>query len=401
MTYGHFSSSDQRFSDRQLDKQLPAILDKALAEQMLSAQESYRLIECTAEELPTLLAAAGSLRDRHKGRTVTYSRKLFLPVTNLCRDRCSYCTFRKDPRDPAAWTMTRDDLHTWLKRGQLQGCKEALMCLGDKPELVSSAYRRTLQNLGHKTTTDYVYEACEIALSYGILPHTNAGIMTHDEMKWLKDVNVSLGLMLENISPRLRERGMAHFSAPDKDPAVRVKMIREAGQLAIPFTTGILIGIGETWREVVDSLLAIREIHQDYGHIQEVIIQNFRAKPQTRMADAPEPESFDMAKTVAVARLIFGGQMNVQAPPNLNPVDHRLLLQAGINDWGGISPVTKDYVNPEAAWPHLDILAQTCREEGFSLRERLAIYQEYIDRPGFLLPALRPRTEELQAQVAA
>lgn len=389
------------YSSTRFAKPFAEILDKALGAEVLSTEEGYRLIHCTEEECSALLAAAGSLRDRHKGRTVTYSRKLFLPVTNLCRDRCSYCTFRKDPRDPAAWTMTRQDLHEWLERGQVQGCKEALMCLGDKPELVSSGYRTTLANLGHRTTTAYVYEACEIALSYGILPHTNAGIMTSDEMKWLKDVNVSLGLMLENISPRLRERGMAHFSAPDKDPAVRVKMIREAGELEIPFTTGILIGIGETWEEVVDSLIAIREIHQEYGHIQEVIIQNFRAKPETRMAEAPEPESLEMAKTVAVARLLLGGQMNVQAPPNLNPVDHRFLLQAGINDWGGISPVTKDYVNPEAAWPHLKILAQTCEDEGFTLRERLAIYKEYIDRPGFLLPALRPQTEELQAVVAA
>ena len=367
----------------------------------LSAAQGYRLIHCTDEEFPALLAAAGELRDRHKGRTVTYSRKLFLPVTNLCRDRCSYCTFRKDPRDPAAWTMTRDDLRQWLARGQVQGCKEALMCLGDKPELVSRVYRTTLADLGHQTTTAYVYEACRIALSYGILPHTNAGILSYDEMQRLKDVNVSLGLMLENISPRLRQRGLAHFSAPDKEPAVRVKMIREAGELEIPFTTGILIGIGETREEVVKSLLAIRDIHQQYGHIQEVIIQNFRAKPDTRMADAPEPESLEVARTVAVARLLLGGQMNIQAPPNLNPADHRLLLRAGINDWGGISPVTKDYVNPEAAWPHLDTLAQTCREEGFRLCERLAIYQEYINRPGFLPPALRPRTEELQAQINA
>jgi FO synthase len=220
-------------------------------------------------------------------------------------------------------------------------------------------------------------------------------------MKWLKDVNVSLGLMLENISSRLCQKGMPHFSAPDKDPAVRVRMIREAGALEIPFTTGILIGIGETREECVDSLVAIREIHREYGHIQEVIIQNFRAKPNTRMAHAPEPESLEMARTVAVARLLLGGHMSVQAPPNLNPNDHKLLLRAGINDWGGISPVTKDYINPEAAWPHLDILAQTCREEGFTLRERLAIYPEYIDRPGYLQPALRPRTRELQTQVMA
>ena len=377
------------------------IFNKALQGKALSAEEGYTLINCADEDVPSVLAAAGELRDRHKGRTVTYSRKVFLPVTNLCRDRCSYCTFRKDPRDPEAWTMTPDELLDWIERGKVQGCKEALMCLGDKPELAYSGYRATLAGFGHQNTTEYIYRACKIALAQGLLPHTNAGVLSYDEMKWLKEVNVSLGLMLENISPRLRQRGMAHFSAPDKDPVVRVRMLREAGELEIPFTTGILIGIGETREECVDSLLAIRDIHREYGHIQEVIVQNFRAKPGTRMAHAPEPESLEMAKTVAVARLLLGGQMNLQAPPNLSPHDHKLILRAGINDWGGISPVTKDYVNPEAAWPHLVILAQTCQEEGFTLRERLAIYPEYITRPGFLLPALRPRTQELQAQVAA
>ncbi len=377
------------------------ILNKALQDKALSAEEGYTLINCADEEVPAILAAAGELRDRHKGHTVTYSRKVFLPITNLCRDRCSYCTFRKDPRDPDAWTMTPDEVLDWVERGKAQGCKEALMCLGDKPELAYSGYRALLAGFGHQNTTEYIYRACEIALAQGMLPHTNAGVMSYDEMKWLKTVNVSLGLMLENISPRLRERGMAHFSAPDKDPAVRVRMLREAGELEIPFTTGILIGIGETREECVDSLLAIRDIHREYGHIQEVIVQNFRAKPKTRMADAPEPESLEMAKTVAVARLLLGGQMNLQAPPNLSPHDHKLILRAGINDWGGISPVTKDYVNPEAAWPHLAALAQTCEEEGFTLHERLAIYPEYITRPGFLLPALQPRTQELQAQVVA
>ncbi|HKA56688.1 MAG TPA: 7,8-didemethyl-8-hydroxy-5-deazariboflavin synthase CofG [Candidatus Binatia bacterium] len=384
-----------------MQSHISVILAKALADGTLSAEEGYRLIRCPGDDVPALLAAAGALRDRHKGRTVTYSRKVFLPVTNLCRDRCSYCTFRKDPRDPDAWTMTPEEIRLWVDRGRAQGCKEALMCLGDKPEKAYHQYRKTLADFGHATTTEYVYRACEIALASGLLPHTNAGVLSYEEMKLLKDVNVSLGLMLENISPRLRQKGMAHFSAPDKDPAVRVRMLREAGELAIPFTTGILIGIGETLEERVDSLVAIRDIHAAYGHIQEVIVQNFRAKPDTRMAAAPEPESLDVAKTVAVARLLLGGRMNVQAPPNLNPDDHRLLLRAGINDWGGISPVTKDYVNPEAAWPHLDLLARTCREEGFTLCERLAIYPEYIDRPGFLLPALRPRTRELQAQVMA
>lgn len=379
---------------------IASILEKAKAGETLSAAEGYQLLRGAETELPLLLSAASALRDRSKGRTVTYSRKVFLPITNLCRDRCSYCTFRKDPRDPGAWTMSPEEIHDWLDRGRMQGCKEALMCLGDKPELAYSSYRKTLADFGHATTTEYVYRACEIALSHGILPHTNAGVMTYDEMKWLKNVNVSLGLMLENISPRLRQRGMAHFSAPDKDPAVRVRMIREAGELEIPFTTGILIGIGETLEERVDSLIAIRDLHHTYGHVQEVIVQNFRAKPNTRMASAPEPESLDMAKTVAVARLLLGEHMNLQAPPNLSPDDHKLLLRAGINDWGGISPITKDYVNPEAAWPHIEALARTCREEGFTLRERLAIYPEYINRPGFLLPTLRPRTAELQAQVS-
>jgi FO synthase len=196
-------------------------------------------------------------------------------------------------------------------------------------------------------------------------------------MKRLKPLNVSLGLMLENISLRLSQKGMAHFSAPDKHPEIRLRMLREAGQLSIAFTTGILVGIGETPEERVDALYAIRDVHETYGHIQEVIIQNFRAKPGTRMENYQEPDAFEIAKTVAVARLVLGGDMNIQAPPNLNPNDHRLLLRAGINDWGGISPVTMDYINPEAAWPQIDALAETCRQEGFRLAERLAIYDEF------------------------
>jgi FO synthase len=375
------------------------LLDKALAGGALTADEGYRLSNCRGDEAGALLQAAGLLRDRFKGKTVTYSRKIFLPVTNLCRDRCSYCTFRKDPGDPDAWTMTPDEIGSTLDRGHEQGCKEALMCLGDKPELAFPQYRETLAGLGHRTTTGYVYEACEMAIGRGFLPHTNAGVLSFDEMKLLKPVNASLGLMLENVSPRLSSRGMPHFSAPDKDPAVRLRMLREAGELSIAFTTGILIGIGETREERVDSLLAFRALQETYGHIQEVIIQNFRAKPGTRMADFTEPDAMEIAITVAVARLILGGKMNIQVPPNLNPKDQRLLLQAGINDWGGISPVTCDYVNPEAAWPHLDALAQLCRDEGYTLRERLAIYEEYVERPDFLPPRLRPLTLELQGAI--
>jgi FO synthase len=373
---------------------IESILEKAAAGDDLTVFEGTRLLDCEAEDARALLAAASELRDAWKGRTVTYSRKIFLPITNLCRDRCSYCTFRKDPSDPEAWTMTPNDIVDVLRRGRDQGCKEALMCLGDRPEDAIPSYRKTLSDLGHRTTVDYIYQACEMALEHDILPHTNAGVLDYQEMSRLKEVNASLGLMVENVSPRLRLKGQAHFSAPDKEPSVRLRMIREAGELAIPFTTGILIGIGETRQERVESLFAIRDLHRRYGHIQEVIVQNFRAKLGTRMADHEEPSAMELAKTVAVARLALGREMNVQAPPNLSPQDHRLLLQSGINDWGGISPVTRDYVNPEAAWPHIEELRQTCLDEGFELRERLAIYPEFISRVGFLADRMRPLTNE-------
>jgi 7,8-didemethyl-8-hydroxy-5-deazariboflavin synthase CofG subunit len=365
----------------------------------MRADEAYRLINSTDDEMDALLDDASALRDEFKGRTVTYSRKVFLPITNLCRDRCGYCTFRKDPTDADAWTMSPADIDDVLMRGRAQGCKEALMCLGDKPEAAFASYRETLAQFGHRTTVEYVARACETAIHSGFLPHTNAGVLSRDEMKLLKPLNASLGLMLENVSPRLLQKGMAHFSAPDKHPDVRLRMIREAGELSIAFTTGILIGIGETREERVDSLLAIRALHETYGHIQEVIVQNFRAKPGTRMAGCAEPDAWEIARTVATARIVLGGRMNIQVPPNLNPDDHRLLLRAGINDWGGISPVTRDYVNPEAAWPHVDALAETCRSAGFTLQERLAIYAEYIDRDSFLPQRLRSLTDKLQSAV--
>jgi FO synthase len=355
------------------------ILDRALAGVRLSDADAIALIECPDSDLDAMLSAAAELRDRGKGRDVTYSRKVFLPITNLCRDRCTYCTFRKDPGDPGAWTMMPDEIAQWSRRGAELGCKEALMCLGDKPEVAFKEYRETLATLGVRTTIEYVGRACEIALAEGLLPHTNAGLMTFDEMRALRPLNVSMGLMLESISPRLRARGGVHQAAPDKDPALRMKMIDEAGELRIPFTTGILLGIGETPAERALSLTAIRDTHERHGHIQEVIIQNFRAKPEIAMADAPEPDAYDMARAIATARLVLGSTMNVQAPPNLSPRQIELFLNAGINDWGGISPLSKDYVNPEAPWPHLERLGEQCARAGFKLGERLAIYNEYIN----------------------
>jgi len=283
----------------------------------------------------------------------------------------------------------------------LFGCIEALMCLGDKPELAFPSYRALLAELGHGTTATYVERACEIALDAGLLPHTNAGILTRDEMARLRRVNVSLGLMLENVSPRLRGRGEVHQWAPDKDPAVRLRMLREAGELHIPFTTGILIGIGETLAERVDTLLAIRDLHRVHGHVQEVIVQNFRAKPTIGRADADEPDAMDMARTVAVARLVLDDDVSVQAPPNLSPDDHALLLAAGLNDWGGISPLTPDYVNPEAPWPHVQMLAATCGAAGYTLRPRLPIYESYCARPGWLDASLAPAVDAAAARLAA
>ena len=376
---------------------LVATLARAAAGDALSRDEAVALLDDPACTEP-LLDVAGARRDAHWGATVTYSPKVFLPVTNLCRDRCTYCTFRKDPGDPDAWTMLPEDIAGWSTRGRALGCKEALLCLGDKPEIAFREYRTTLASLGHATTAEYVERASAIALECGLLPHTNAGLLTGDEMARLRDVNVSLGLMLENVSPRLRESGQVHQWAPDKNPALRLRMLREAGELRIPFTTGLLIGIGETIAERVDTLIAIRDLHRAHGHIQEVIVQNFRAKPTIPLADAPEPDAVDLARTIGVARLLLDPEVSVQAPPNLSPDDHALLLRAGLNDWGGISPLTPDYVNPEAPWPHVAGLADTCRTAGYRLAERLAIYPRYIEEPGWLAPALRPHVAALAAE---
>jgi FO synthase len=378
------------------------ILERALAGEPLDERDAICLIECSDAELPSVLRAAAEIRDRGKGHEVTYSRKVFLPITNLCRDRCTYCTFRKDPGDPGAWTMTLTQIAQWSQRGREMGCKEALMCLGDKPELAFREYRDVLAARGVPSTIEYVAFACEAALQQGLLPHTNAGIMNREEMNRLRPLNASMGLMLENISPRLRQRGGVHQWAPDKDPAVRMRMLDEAGALRVPFTTGILLGIGETPAERAQSLFAIRNLHDRYGHIQEVIIQNFRAKPDIPMADAPEPGPAEMARAIATARLMLGPAMNVQAPPNLSPHEIELFLQAGINDWGGISPLSKDYVNPEAPWPHLEALAMRCTRAGFHLKQRLAIYPEFINAEWVepaIMPAITRLTDELLSEV--
>ena len=347
---------------------------------------------------PDLYRQASELRDRRFGQTLTYSPKVFLPVTNLCRDRCSYCTFRKGPKDKGAHTMTLEEISSTVERGRSMGCLEALLCLGDRPEAVFPSYRRLLGSMGYSTTTDYLVEVSRRCLSLGMFPHTNAGILTAEEMERLRPYNVSMGLMLENVSSRLCQVGGPHESAPDKRPEVRLQMIEDAGRLRIPFTSGLLVGIGETVEERVETLFALKDLHHRYGHIQEVIVQIFRAKDGTRMAQFPEVPDEELFRTVAVARLILG-EMNLQAPPNLTPEGHLGLIRAGINDWGGISPVTKDFINPEAPWPPLDALAAVCRNAGYSLRPRLPVYPEYLEGD-WIDPGLREALERQMAHVA-
>jgi FO synthase len=360
-------------------------------------EEAMRLAGSRGEEFAALLEAAAELRDRHKGRTVTFSPKIFVPLTNLCRDFCGYCTFRKAPDEPGAKTMTLDEVVAVARRGKLLGCTEILFSLGDRPEAIYPEMRAFLAERGLRRTLDYLYEACKAALEEtGLLPHSNPGIMGRRDLARLKEINISLGLMLENVSERLTLRSGPHFNAPDKKPKLRLKTIAEAGKLHIPFTTGILIGIGETWEERIDSLFAIRELHQRYGHIQEVIIQNFRAKPEIPMRDHPEPSLEEMLKTIALARLILGGEMNIQAPPNLTPESYPLYLRAGINDWGGVSPLTPDYINPEAPWPPLKILRQKSEEAGFELKPRLPVYPEFVSQAEKFIPTpLLPYVERL------
>jgi len=369
------------------------ILAKALRGGALDADEGTRLAEAPPEALDDLLDAASRLRDRGHGRTISYSRNVFIPLTNLCRDICNYCTFAKQPGDPLAKTYTPDEVRAACRDARRAGCKEALFCLGDKPERVHAGYRAWLAGRGYATTAAYLVDACAIALEEEVFPHTNAGILSRDEMERLRPLNHSMGLMLENVSPRLMEPGMPHHGCPDKAPRVRLRMMHEAGELRIPFTTGILIGIGETARERVESLLAIREIHGKHGHIQEVIVQNFLPKPGTDMAEHPEAGEPLELQTAAVARLLLGERWNIQAPPNLNPRSLGRLLAAGINDWGGVSPLTVDFVNPEAPWPALKRLADLTTEAGFTLRERLGVYPEYLLRlSGFVDAGLLERT---------
>jgi 7,8-didemethyl-8-hydroxy-5-deazariboflavin synthase CofG subunit len=345
-------------------------------------------MHCTDEDLPELLSTARAAKERFKQGVITYSRKVFLPLTNLCRDYCGYCTFRRDPGQPGAHTMTPEEVLAVAHAGEQLGCTEALFSLGDKPELLFPEMRDTLRHLGYKSTLHYLEAMCELVLrETSLLPHPNPGLLSAEWISRLAAVSPSMGLMLETTNASLLAPSAAHDNAPDKVPAKRLRTIEDAGKQNVPFTTGLLIGIGESLEDRVDTLLAIRDLHERYGHIQEVIVQNFRVKPEIPMAHWPEPSHGEMLRTVAVARLLLPN-INIQAPPNLSAPYYDDLMDAGINDWGGISPLTPDFINPEKPWPHLEQLRLRTEAKGLELRQRLPVYPEFLPRianqPGLL-----------------
>lgn len=326
---------------------------------------------------------------------VTYSRKVFIPLTNLCRDECGYCVYAKPPADPSAGYLKPEEVLEIAREGERLGCKEALFSFGERPELKYPEARDALARLGYGTTLEYARAMAERVLEEtGLLPHVNAGTLTEDEMAMLRPVSPSMGMMLESTSERLLRKGQAHFRCPDKIPARRLATLEAAGRLRVPFTTGILIGIGETKEERIETLEAIADVARRTGAIQEVIVQNFRAKPGTLMEGAPEPSVEEMCETIAAARRILPEEVSVQAPPNLMPGEYGRYLEAGLNDWGGISPVTIDHINPEAAWPKVAELAEVTRSHGFELAERLTVYPRYLNET-WIDPALLPRVRAM------
>jgi FO synthase len=382
----------------------PRALHRAEEGRTLTRDEVAALLTSRDADLSRLLAIAGAVRDRAPWyapggaglapdgrRRVTYSRKVFVPLTHLCRDTCGYCTFAWPPKGDVPAFLAPDQVLEIATRGQEAGCTEVLFTLGDQPELRYPAARAWLDARGYDSTLAYLRAvAIQVIEATGVLPHLNPGVMSWTDLATLKPVSASMGIMLESTSRRLLAKGEAHWNSPDKDPAVRLRTLEDAGRLSVPFTSGLLIGIGETLPERADTLLALRATHRRYGHLQEVIVQNFRAKPDTAMKDAPEPSLDDLLATVATARIVLGPTVHLQAPPNLSPGGEGDILAAGIDDWGGVSPpvrgtsgatVTPDHVNPEAPWPHLDDLAATSAREGFVLTPRLPVYPEWATRP--------------------
>ena len=376
---------------------LKTVVGRALDGPGLDTVDALSLAGAGPDETISLCRAAARLRDRGRGRDVSFSPKVFIPLTRLCRDFCGYCTFRQSPSEAEDLYMAPRQVLDVAERARTLGCTEALFTLGERPEQRYPAAREWLRRRGYKTTLEYLLDMCGLVLrETGLLPHANPGTMSRREVAGLREVNASMGVMVENLSERLSMPGGPHEMAPSKRPSVRLKTLEIAGQQKVAFTTGILIGIGETREERIESLLAIRELHRKYGHVQEVIVQNFRAKPRTAMEGRLDATTQDLLWTVAAARLVLGPGANVQVPPNLSFKDYPVYLMAGINDWGGVSPLTIDYVNPEAPWPQIGDLRRRTEELGFRLRPRLPVYPEYVVSGIDYIPAaLRDRVRSL------
>ena len=372
----------------QVSPPLEEVISKAKAGYPLCESDCLSFLAAHQDTTQEICAAAADMRNQAKGSTVTFSPKVFIPLTQMCRDFCGYCTFRKDPQQAGKdLFMTPEQVLDVANAGAALGCTEALFTLGERPEQRYPEAKQWLEHRGFKTTLEYLTHVCELVVQEtDMLPHANPGTMARREIEALQPFNPSMGLMLESTSKALYAQGGPHEFAPSKRPRVRLRTLELAGQLRVPFTTGILIGIGESRRDRIESLLAIAELHAQYGHVQEVIIQNFRAKPDTAMGDSPDVETEEFLWTVAVARLILGPEANLQVPPNLSAKDYQIYLDAGINDWGGVSPLTPDFVNPEAPWPALTDLKRKTEAAGFDLRPRLPVYPEYFLKTKRFLP---------------
>ena len=360
-----------------IDKKYIEILEEYLNTQNLSRDKLMVLTKMPIEEVSLLMAVANDTRENSKGNLISFSKNVFIPLTQLCRDQCSYCTFKIEPGEGPLLVTPEEVLKSTKKAVEL-GCTELLFVSGDKPEKNYDVYREKLKSMGYTSTADYMISMSEICLEENIFPHSNLGIANQSELIRFKNSNPSMGLMLESISERLMDPGMAHYRCPDKYPKARIKTISLAGELNIPWTSGILIGIGENWDERIDSILELNRINNLYGHIQEIIIQNFNPKPGIKMEGHPAPTDLDMIKTVSLSRLIMSNSVNIQVPPNLNSKTYMLHVFSGVNDLGGVSPITIDYVNPESPWPQIDLMKNTISEFGFHLRERLPVYPEYL-----------------------
>ena len=352
-------------------------LNNVLENKVISHQDIIEIYKNAVIDSSELFSVAQNLRKKFKKDSVTFSKKVFFNIVNLCKDTCSYCTYKAEPEEEKLSLMSKQQILELLQLAKKYRCVEALFVTGERPEQKYQEARDWLKENGFKSTAEYLIHASELALELGLFPHTNAGNLNFEEMKELKKTNVSMGLMLENVSDRLTKKGMPHHLAASKIPKARLKVLENSGKLRIPMTTGILIGIGETAEEIIDSIFAIKQLHQKYGNIQEVILQNFQPKPDTMMKNVPSADENYFKIIVALSRIIMP-EMNIQIPPNLSPKSYQSFLSVGINDWGGISPLTPDFVNPEFAWPEIDKVDENSKNAGFELKCRFPIYPEFF-----------------------